>query len=215
MVLEKTLETLPLDCKETKPINPKRNKLWRFIGKTDAEAEAPILWPPDTKSWLTGKDPGAGRDWKKKEKGTAEDEMVRQHCWLNGHDSEQIPGDTEGQGNLVCCSPSGHKKSDTTQRPNNNIQNQAPDFRSKSKGTTYLLPEWEQRRGEEWSDFESRLNELEAKADREKGRWWGEGIGPDQTNAEIQIWSLDFSILSVFVVKTSWLGFLLFVMEEI
>ena len=67
----------PLDCKETKPVNPKGNKLCIFIGKTNSEAEAPILWPPEAKNWLTGKDPGAGRDWKKKEKGTAEDEMVR------------------------------------------------------------------------------------------------------------------------------------------
>ena len=75
--------------------------------------------------------------------------------------------------------------------------------------------QWEQRRGKEWTDFEPRLNGVAAKADNEKGRRWEEGTGPDQTNAEIQIWSLDFSILSVFVVKTSWLGFLLFVTEEI
>ena len=75
VVLEKTLES-PLDCKEIKPVNPKGNQPWIFIGRTDAEIEAPILWPPDVKSWLIEKDPDAGKDWKQKEKGTAEDEMV-------------------------------------------------------------------------------------------------------------------------------------------
>ena len=214
MVLEKTLEG-PLDCKEIQPVHPKGNQSWIFIGRTDAEAETPILWPPDVKNWLTGKDPVAGKDWRWEEKGMTEDEMVGWRHWLDGHDSEQIPGDSEGQGNLACCSPSGPRKSDTTQRPNNNIQNQASDFSSESEGTAFLLPEWEQRRGKEWTDFEPRLNGVAAKADNEKGRRWEEGTGPDQTNAEIQIWSLDFSILSVFVVKTSWLGFLLFVTEEI
>ena len=97
VVLEKTPES-PLDCKEIKPINPKGNQPWIFIGRTDAEAEAPILWPPDSKNWLTGKDPYAGKDWRQKEKGAAEDEMVRQHYWLNGHETKQTPGDSEGQG---------------------------------------------------------------------------------------------------------------------
>ena len=92
-MLEKTLES-PLDCK-IKPTNPKGNQPWKFIAKTDAKAEAPILWPPDVKSWLTGKDPDAGKDWKQKEREAAEDEMVRQHHWLNGHESEQTPGDSE------------------------------------------------------------------------------------------------------------------------
>ena len=79
VVLEKTLES-PLECKEIKPVNPKGNWSWIFIGKTDAEAEAPILWPPDVKkNWLIGKDPDAGRDWRQKEKGTTEDEMVGWH----------------------------------------------------------------------------------------------------------------------------------------
>ena len=82
VVLEKTLES-PLDCKEMKQVNPKGNQPWIFIGRTDAEAEAPILWSPDMRSWLIGKDPEAGKDWKQKEKGLAEDEMVRQHHWLN------------------------------------------------------------------------------------------------------------------------------------
>ena len=113
VVLEKTLES-PLNCKENKPVNPKGNQLWIFIGKTDAEAEIPILWPPDVKSWLTAKDPDAGKDWGQKENRVAEDEMVRQHHWLNGHESEQTPGNSEGQGNLLCCRPWGHKESDMT-----------------------------------------------------------------------------------------------------
>ena len=83
---------------------------WIFIERTDAEA--PVLWPLDTKSWLTGKDPDAGKDWKQ-EKGMIEDEMVRQHHQLNGHEFKQAPEDGEGQGNLVCCSPWGHKEPDT------------------------------------------------------------------------------------------------------
>ena len=103
MVLEKTLEG-PLDSKEIKPVNPKENQSWIFTGRTDAEAEAPILWPPDVKSWLTGKDPDAGKDWRQ-EKGMTEDEMVGWHHWLNGHEFEQTLEDSEGQGSLACCSP--------------------------------------------------------------------------------------------------------------
>ena len=116
--LEKTLES-PWDCKEIKPVNPKENQHWIFIGRTDAEAEALILWPPDVKNWLIGKDPDAGKDWRQKEKGTTEDEMVGWHHRLNGHDFEQAPGDSEGQGGLACCSPWGHKESDTTEWLNN------------------------------------------------------------------------------------------------
>ena len=115
----KTLES-PLDCKHIRTINPKGNQSWIFIGLTDAEAEAPILWPPDAKSWFILKDPDAGKDWKWKEKGTTEDEMVGWHHWLNGHEFEQTPGDGEGQGSLVCCSPRDHKESDTTDWLNNN-----------------------------------------------------------------------------------------------
>ena len=85
-----------------------------FIRQTDAEAEAPILWPPDEKSWLTGKDPDAGKDWGQEEKGATEDEMVGWHQWLNGHEFEQTPRDGNGQGSLVCCSSWGLKESDTT-----------------------------------------------------------------------------------------------------
>ena len=87
--------------------------------RTDAEAEAPVLWPSDVKSWLIGKDPDAGKDWGQKKKGVTEDEMVGWHHHPNGHEFEQTPGDNEGQGSLVCCSPWGCKESDTTERLNN------------------------------------------------------------------------------------------------
>ena len=106
VVLEKTLES-PLKCK-IKPINPKENQPWIFIGRSDAKAEAPILSPPDAKSWLIGKDPDAGKDWGQ-EKTEKEDEMVGWHHWLNGHEFEQTLGDGEGQGSLVCCSLGGRR----------------------------------------------------------------------------------------------------------
>ena len=87
VVMEKTLES-PLDCKEIQPVHPKGNQSWIFIGRTDVEAETPILWPPDVKSWLIWKDLGAGKDWRQEEKGTKEDEMVGWHHWLNGHEFE-------------------------------------------------------------------------------------------------------------------------------
>ena len=86
-MLEKTLES-PLDHKEIQSVNPKGNQSWIFIGKTDAEAETPIFWPPDVKNWLFGKDPDAGKDWRWEEKGTPEDEMVGWHHWLNRHEFE-------------------------------------------------------------------------------------------------------------------------------
>ena len=95
----------PLDCEEIKPITPKGNQSWIFIGRTDAEAEAPVLWPPDVKSWFIRKDPDAGKDWRLGEKGTTGDDMVGWHHQLNGHEFEQALGDGEGQGSLVCCSP--------------------------------------------------------------------------------------------------------------
>ena len=97
VVLEKTLES-PLDCKEIKPVNPKGIQSWKLIGRTDAEA--PILWPPDAKNWLIGKDLDAGKDWGQKEKGVTEDEMVGWHHGLNGHEFEQTLGDAEGHGSL-------------------------------------------------------------------------------------------------------------------
>ena len=86
-MLEKTLES-PVDCKEIQPVNPKGTQSWIFIWRTDAEAEAPILWPPDAKNWLTGKDPDAGKDWRQEEMGTIEDEMAEWHHQLDGHEFE-------------------------------------------------------------------------------------------------------------------------------
>ena len=119
VVLEKTLES-PLDSKEIKPVNPKGNQSEIFIGKTDAEAEAPILWPPDEKSQLIRKDPDAGKDWRQEEKGMTESETVGWYHWLNGCDFEQALQDGEGQGSLACCSPWGCEESDTTEQLNNN-----------------------------------------------------------------------------------------------
>ena len=103
VVLEKTLESL-LDWKEIKPVNFKGNQPWIFIGGTDAEAGAPIFWPPDAKTWLVGKDPDAGKDWRLEEKWMTGDERIGWHHWLDGNEFEQIPGDGEGQGSLACCS---------------------------------------------------------------------------------------------------------------
>ena len=112
VVLE-TLES-PLDCKEIQPVHPKGNQSWIFIGRADVEAEASILWPLDAKSWLTGKDPDAGKDGGQEEKGVTEDEMVGWHFWANGHEFEQTLGDSEGQRCLACCSLWGPKESDST-----------------------------------------------------------------------------------------------------
>ena len=112
VVLEKTLES-PLDCKEIQLVHPKGNQPWIFIGRTDAEAETLILWPPDTKNWLTGKDPDAGEDWRQEEKGSTEDEMVGWYHWLDEHEFEQVLGAGDGQGSLVWYSPWGCKESGT------------------------------------------------------------------------------------------------------
>ena len=115
VVLEKTLES-PLDCKEIQLVHPRGNQSWIFIGRTDAEAETPILWSPDAKRWLTGKDPDAGKDWRREEKGMTEDEMVGWHHCFYGHESEQAPEVGDGQGSLACCSPWGLKESDPTEQ---------------------------------------------------------------------------------------------------
>ena len=117
VVLEKTLDGL-LDCKEIQPIYPKGNQSWVFIGRTDAEAEAPVLWSPDAKNWLIWEDPDAGNDWRWEEKGMTEDEMVGWHHLLNGHEFEQAPGAGDGQGSLECCSPWGCKELEMTERLN-------------------------------------------------------------------------------------------------
>ena len=115
VVLEKTPES-PLHCKEIQLVHPQGNQSWIFIGRTDAGAETPILWPPDVKNWLIGKDPDVWKDWRHEEKGTIEDEMVGWHHGLGGHESEQALGDGEGQGSLACCSPWGRRGSETTER---------------------------------------------------------------------------------------------------
>ena len=117
VVLEKTLES-PLDCKEIQPVHPKGSQSWIFLGRTDAEAETPRLWSPDVKNWLTGKDPDAGKDWRWKEMGTTEDEMVGWHHWLDGHGFGWIPGVGDEQGRLACCSSWGRKESDMTEQLN-------------------------------------------------------------------------------------------------
>ena len=114
VVLEKTLES-PLDCKEIQPVYPKGNQSWVFIGRTDVEAETPILWPPDVKIWLIWKDPDAGKDWGQEEKGTTKEEMVGWHHQLHGHGFRWTPGVADGQGGLACCGSWGHKESDMTE----------------------------------------------------------------------------------------------------
>ena len=108
-MLKKTPESL-LESKEIQPVKLKGNQSWIFIGRTNAEADTPILWPPAAKNWLTGKDPDTGKDWRWEEKGTTEDEMVGWHHWLDGHEFEQALGVGDGQTSLVCCSPQGHKE---------------------------------------------------------------------------------------------------------
>ena len=108
VVLENTLES-PLDCQEIKPVSPKGNQSWIFTGRTDAEAETPILRPPEAKNWLLGKDPHAGKDRRQEEKGMTEDEMVGWYHWLDEHEFEQALGAGDRQGSLVCCSPRGRR----------------------------------------------------------------------------------------------------------
>ena len=114
VMLEKTLES-PLDCKEIKPVHPKGNQSWMFVGRTDVEVEAPILWPLMRKTDSL-EDPDAVKDWRQEEKRTTEDEMVGWHYRLDGHEFEQALGVGDGQERLACCSPSGCKESDTTER---------------------------------------------------------------------------------------------------
>ena len=117
VVLEKTLES-PLDFKEIHPVHPKGDQYWVFIGRTDAEAETPVLWPPDLKSWFIWKDPDAGKDWGQEEKGMTENETVGWHHWLNGHEFGWTPGVGDGQGGLARCGSLGYKESDTGERLN-------------------------------------------------------------------------------------------------
>ena len=109
-----------LGLKEIQPVHPKGDQSWVFIGRTDFEAETPILWRPDVKSWLIWKDPDAGKDWGQEEKGITEDEMVGWHHRLNEHGFGWTPGAGDGQGGLACCSSWGYKESDTTEQMNQN-----------------------------------------------------------------------------------------------
>ena len=117
VVLEETFESL-LDCKEIQPVHPKGDQSWVFIRRTDIEAETPIIWPPDVKNWLIGKDPDAGKDWRREKKGMTEDEMAGWHHWLDGHEFEWTPGVNDGQGRQACCNSQGHKELDTTEQLN-------------------------------------------------------------------------------------------------
>ena len=117
VVLEKTLES-PLDCKEIQPAHSRGDQSWVFIGRTDAEAETPVLWPPHAKNWLTGKDPDARRDWRQEGKGTTEDEMAGWHHWLHGREFEWTLGVGDAQGGPACCDSWGRKESHTTERMN-------------------------------------------------------------------------------------------------
>ena len=115
VVLEKTLES-PLDCKEIQPVHSKGDQSWVLLGRNDAKAETPVLWPPHGKRWLIGKDSDAGRNWGQEEKGMTEDEMVGWRHQLNGHEFEWTPGVGDGQGGLACSNLWGFKESDTTER---------------------------------------------------------------------------------------------------
>ena len=121
VVLEKTLES-PLDCKEIQPVNPKENQSWIFIGRTDAKAETPLLWPPDVNSQLIVKATDAGKMEGRRRRGQQR-LRVGWHHRLNGNESEKTLGESEGQGGLACCSPWGRKESDTTEQQNNNCFN--------------------------------------------------------------------------------------------
>ena len=137
-----TLES-PLDCKEIQPVHPKGSQSWIFTGRTDVEAETPILCPHDAKSWLIWKDPDAGKDWGQEETGMTEDEMVGWHHWLNGHGFGGAPGVGDGQGGQACSSPWGCKESDTTEWLNwtklkADLRNQFPDLHLPMKGHAYL-----------------------------------------------------------------------------
>ena len=117
VVLEQTLES-PLDCKEIQPIHPKGDQSWIFIGRTDAEAETPILWPPDVKSRLIWKNLEVGKDWGQEEKGTTEDEVSGWHHRLDGHEFDWTPGVGDGQGGPACCRSWYRRESDTTEQLN-------------------------------------------------------------------------------------------------
>ena len=153
VVLEKTFES-PLDCKEIKPVNPNGNQSWIFIGRTDADTEVLILWPSDARSWLTGKDPHAWKDWGQEKRVTG-DEMVGWHHWLNGPWVWASSGSCNGQGSLVCCIPWGRKKLDATEQLNWTELNFS---RVEAHGTWHMI----RSRGQCWdcSSFQTNSNVL-------------------------------------------------------
>jgi len=126
LVLEKSLES-HLDCKEIQLVHPKGNQFWLFIGRTDAESETPVLWPPDVKNWLIWKDPDSGKDWRQEEKGSTEDEVVRWHHRLNAHEFESTPAVGDGQGGLACCSPWRRKELDMTEWSQHTVEKSSGD----------------------------------------------------------------------------------------
>ena len=132
-----------LDCKEIQPVHPKVNQPWIFFGRTDVEAETPILWPPD-ENWLTGKDPDAGKDWRQEEKGVTDDQVVGWHHQLHWHEFEWAPEDSGGRGSLECCSPWCRKESDTTEQLNCQELNwTVPGWRQRMKDISALWrSEW-------------------------------------------------------------------------
>ena len=134
-----------LDSKEIKPVNLKGNQPWILIGKTDAEAEAPVFWPPDVNSQLIGKDPDPGEDWRQKERRATEDEMVGWYYRFNEHELRQTLGDSEGLGGLACCSPRGHRDL-VTQGQQQHMQKRWPLSRQSPLGSPGLVP-WSSNRG--------------------------------------------------------------------
>ena len=149
MVLEKTLES-PLNCKEIKPVNPTGNQHWIFTGRTDAEAKAPILWPSDVNSQLTGKDCDTGKDWRQKAKRATEDEMVDWHHQVNGHELGQTSGDGEGQGSLACCSPWGSQRVTPSLATEQQQRNPIHFFLPESHGTWQYDSKVHQNKGTRW-----------------------------------------------------------------
>ena len=140
-----------LQCQQKLSARISTSHSWIFIGRTDAEAETPILWPPDVKNWLTGKDPDAGKDWRQEEKGRTEEEMVGWHHWLNGHELGQALGDSKEQGSLACRSSWGLKEPDMTERLNNNSSDHKKIINFETVAHLYLLRHtkgW--GRGEQW-----------------------------------------------------------------
>ena len=176
VVLEKTLES-PLDCKEIQLVHPKWNQSWIFTGRTNAEAETPILWPPHAKNWFIGKDTDAGKDWEQEEKGTTEDEMVGSHHWLNAHEFEWTPGVGEGQGGLACCSPWGHKELDMSEWLNWTEQLKTSPIWERKQSTTsgstespqqYKPKEEHTKTHDNWNDENQRHKILKATRENDK-----------------------------------------------